>query len=88
MEISLDKGPHVVEAKRGEPLKVVKPYTADVRRDIDWELAERGIDFIQAPEDGGQAVLPLFANLPRPFSEPPLEALPGRIHASASSAIR
>ncbi len=35
-DIPLDKGPHIVEAKRGEPLKLVKPYTEDVRRGIDW----------------------------------------------------
>jgi hypothetical protein len=41
---TFDKGPQIVAAKRGEPLKDVKPYTAEVRRDIDWELAERGVD--------------------------------------------
>jgi arylsulfatase len=34
LEIPLDKGPQIVEAKRGEPLRAVKPYTAEVRRDI------------------------------------------------------
>jgi arylsulfatase A-like enzyme len=47
LDIPLDKGPQIVEAKRGEPLKVVKPYTEEVRRDIDWELADRGIDFMR-----------------------------------------
>ena len=32
LDIPLDKGPQIVEAKRGEPLKVVKPYTEEVRR--------------------------------------------------------
>src|SRR5215211_6036759 len=38
LEIPLDQGPQIVEAMRGEPLRTVKPYTAEVRRDIDWEL--------------------------------------------------
>jgi hypothetical protein len=44
-----DKGPQIVEAKRGEPLRAVKPYTGEVRREIDWELVDRGVDFIRAP---------------------------------------
>ena len=40
LEIPLDKGPQIVEAKRGEPLKTVMPYTAEVRREIDWELVD------------------------------------------------
>ena len=79
LDIPLDKGPQIVEAKRGEPLKTVKPYTAEVRREIDWELVDRGIDFMQAPEGGGQAVLPLSADFPDALSEPALEAFRGRI---------
>src|SRR5215218_9722213 len=33
-DIPLDRGPQIVEAKRGEPLKAVKPYTEEVRREI------------------------------------------------------
>ena len=54
LEIPLDKGPQIVEAKRGEPLQAVKPYTADVRRDIDWELAERGVDFMKRQKAAGK----------------------------------
>ena len=61
LEIPLDKGPQIVEAKRGEPLKAVKPYTAEVRRDIDWELAERGIDFMKRQKAAGK---PFFLYLP------------------------
>lgn len=61
LEIPLDKGPHIVEAKRGEPLKAVKPYTADVRREIDWDLAERGVDFIKRQKAAGK---PFFLYLP------------------------
>ena len=52
-----------MEAKRGEPLWAVKPYTAEVQREIDWELVDRGVDFMQAPEGGEHAVLPLSADL-------------------------
>jgi arylsulfatase A-like enzyme len=61
LEIPLDKGPQIVEAKRGEPLTVVKPYTAEVRRDIDWELVDRGIDFMQRQKAAGK---PFFLYLP------------------------
>ena len=61
LDIPLDKGPHIVEAKRGEALKAVKPYTADVRRDIDWELVERGVDFMKRQKEAGK---PFFLYLP------------------------
>ena len=61
LEIPLDKGPQIVEARRGEPLRTVKPYTAEVRRDIDWELADRGIDFMQRQRAAGK---PFFLYLP------------------------
>jgi arylsulfatase A-like enzyme len=59
--IPLDMGPQIVEAKRGEPLKAVKPYTAEVRREIDWELVDRGIDFIKRQKAAGK---PFFLYLP------------------------
>ena len=61
LEIPLDQGPQIVEAKRGEPLKTVKPYTAEVRRDIDWELVDRGVDFMQRQKAAGK---PFFLYLP------------------------
>ena len=61
LDIPLDKGPQIVEAKRGEPLQVVKPYTAEVRRDIDWELVDRGIDFMKRQKAAGK---PFFLYLP------------------------
>ena len=79
LDIPLDMGPQIVEARRGEPLKAVKPYTAEVRREIDWELVDRGIDFMQAPESGGQAVLPLSADLQDALSESAVEALRGPV---------
>src|SRR6476659_5932962 len=61
LEIPLDKGPQIVAARRGEPLKDVKPYTAEVRRDIDWELVERGVEFMKAQK---AAAKPFFLYLP------------------------
>ena len=61
LEIPLDKGPQIVEAKRGEPLRAVKPYTAEVRREIDWELVDRGIDFMKRQKAAGK---PFFLYLP------------------------
>src|ERR1043165_3668275 len=52
LDLSLEKGPHVVEARRGEPLKAVKPYTEEVRRGIDWELVDPGVDFLKRQRGG------------------------------------
>jgi len=60
-DIPLDKGPQIVEAKRNEPLRAVKPYTEQVRREIDWELVERGIDFMTRQKALGK---PFFLYLP------------------------
>jgi arylsulfatase A-like enzyme len=60
-DIPLERGPQIVEAKRGEPLKAVKPYTEDVRREIDWELAQRGIDFMTRQKAASK---PFFLYLP------------------------
>ena len=39
----------------------MKPYTAEVRRDIDWELVDRGIDFMKRQKAAGK---PFFLYLP------------------------
>ena len=61
LDIPLDKGPQIVEAKRGEPLKVVKPYTEEVRREIDWELVDHGVDFMKRQKAADK---PFFLYLP------------------------
>lgn len=61
LDIPLEKGPQIVEAKRGEALKPVKPYTQEVRREIDWELVDRGVDFIKRQKAAGK---PFFLYLP------------------------
>src|SRR5215218_2389136 len=47
LDLPLAKGPHIVAAQRGEPLRMVKPYTEEVRREIDWDLVAHGIDFMK-----------------------------------------
>ncbi len=61
LNIPLDKGPQIVEASRGQPLRSVKPYTEEVRREIDWELADHGIDFMKRQKSAGK---PFFLYLP------------------------
>ncbi|MFI0846056.1 sulfatase-like hydrolase/transferase [Mesorhizobium sp. IMUNJ 23232] len=61
VDVPLDKGPQIVEAKRGETLAVVKPYTEEVRREIDWELVDRGVDFMTRQKTAGK---PFFLYLP------------------------
>ncbi|KAA0693386.1 arylsulfatase [Neorhizobium sp. P12A] len=61
LDIPIDKGPQIVEARRGEPLKPVKPYTEEVRRGIDWELVDHGIDFMKRETAAGK---PFFLYLP------------------------
>ena len=79
LDIPLDKGPQIVEAKRGEPLKAVKRYTAEVRRDIDWELVDRGVDFIKRQKSAGK---PFFLYLP--ISRTHFPNLPSKRFESAS----
>ena len=61
VEIPPDKAPQIVEAKGGEPLKAVKPYTEEVRREIDWELVDHGVDFMTRQKAAGK---PFFLYMP------------------------
>jgi arylsulfatase len=60
-EVLLNKGPQIVEAKTGEPLRTVKPYTTAVRAEIDNELVEKSIDFMRRQKTAGK---PFFLYLP------------------------
>ena len=79
LDLPLEKGPHVVEARRGEPLRAVKPYTEEVRRDIDWELVDRGVDFMKRQKAASQAVLSLPSDLANALSKSPLQAFRRRV---------
>lgn len=61
LDLPLDKGPQIVAAKRGEPLRTIKPYTEEVRRAIDWELVDHGVDFMKRQKAANR---PFFLYLP------------------------
>ena len=60
-EALLAKGPHIVEAVGGGPLREVKPFTPEVRAEIDNELVDKSIDFIKRQTAAGK---PFFLYLP------------------------
>ena len=57
----LRAGPQIVEAKAGGPLQPVKPFTEDVRANIDNELVDKSIDFMRRQKAAGT---PFFLYLP------------------------
>lgn len=66
-------GPQIVEAVAGGPLKDVKPYTPEVRAEIDVELTAKAIDFIERET---KAKKPFFLYFP--FSMAHFPNLPSR----------
>jgi len=70
----LAKGPHVVEATLGSPLRAVKPYKPEMRAEIDNELADKGIDFMRRQHAAGN---PLSAVFDGPRAESPFCAIQG-----------
>ena len=79
LDLTLEKGPHIVAAKRDEPLRAVKPYTEEVRRGIDWELVDHGIDFMKRQKAAGKPFL-----LYLPISRTHFPNLPSRRFEGAS----
>ena len=57
----LEKGPQIVEAVAGGPLRTVKPYTREVRAEIDIELVAKSIEFMRRQKAAGK---PFFLYLP------------------------
>jgi arylsulfatase len=55
------KGPYIVEGKLGGSLREVKPFTPAVRREIDFELVGKSIDFVKRQHAAGK---PFFLYLP------------------------
>lgn len=55
------EGPHLWEAAGNGPLRKVKPYTMDVRREIDFELTRKSIAFMKRQTKAGK---PFFLYLP------------------------
>jgi arylsulfatase len=75
----LAKGPHIVEATLGGPLREVKPYTEELRADIDNELTARAIDFMKRQHAAGKAFFLYF-----PFSMGHIPNLPSKQFAGKS----
>jgi arylsulfatase A-like enzyme len=57
----LKTGPQIVEAKGGGPLRTVKPFTQEVRANIDIELVEKSVEFMRRQKTAGK---PFFLYLP------------------------
>ncbi|HVP09747.1 MAG TPA: arylsulfatase [Phycisphaerae bacterium] len=70
-DVLVARGPHIVEAVAGGPLRDVKPYTLEVRAEIDNELVAKSIDFMKRQSAAGK---PFFLYLP--FSMGHLPNLP------------
>jgi arylsulfatase A-like enzyme len=60
-DVLLARGPQIVEATAGGPLRTVKPFTPQVRANIDNELVDKSIDFMRRQKAIGK---PFFLYLP------------------------
>ena len=79
-DVLLAKGPQIVEAVAGGPLRTVKPYTREVRAEIDTnELLPKSIDFMKRQTAAGK---PFFLYLP--FSMGHFPNLPSKQFAGKS----
>ena len=77
--VLLEKGPQIVEAVAGGPLRTVKPYTREVRAEIDTELVAKSIEFMRRQKAAGK---PFFLYLP--FSMGHFPNLPSKEFAGKS----
>jgi arylsulfatase len=75
----LAEGPQIVEAVADGPLRTVKPYTREVRAEIDTELVAKSIDFMKRQTAAGK---PFFLYLP--FSMGHFPNLPSKQFAGKS----
>jgi arylsulfatase len=57
----VEKGPWIVQQKSGGPMQRVKPFTPEVRAEIDNDLTDRSIAFIRQQKAAGK---PFFVYLP------------------------
>ena len=57
----IEKGPWMYEQKGNDPLQRVKPFTLEVRAEVDNELTDRSIAFIKQQQTAGK---PFFLYLP------------------------
>ena len=77
--VLLENGPQIVEAVAGGQLHAVKPYTPEVRAEIDTELVAKSIDFIKRQKAADK---PFFLYLP--FSMGHFPNLPSKEFAGKS----
>jgi arylsulfatase len=77
--VLLAKGPQIVEAVAGGPLRAVKPFTPEVRAEIDNELVAKSIEFMKRQSAAGK---PFFLYLP--FSMGHAPNLPSKQFAGKS----
>jgi len=75
----IERGAWIVQQKGGGPLQRVKPFTLDVRAEIDNELTDRAIAFIKQQQAAGK---PFFLYLP--FSMGHAPDLPSKQFAGKS----
>lgn len=75
----VEKGPWIMQQKAGEALERVKPFTLDVRAEIDNDLTDRSIAFIRRQNAAGK---PFFVYLP--FSMGHYPNLPSKPFAGKS----
>jgi len=73
------KGPKMVEATLSAPLHDVRPFTPEVRAEVDFELVDKSIDFIKRQHAAGK---PFFLYLP--FSMGHVPNLPAKEFAGKS----
>ncbi|MGB9517063.1 MAG: sulfatase-like hydrolase/transferase, partial [Candidatus Acidiferrum sp.] len=59
--VLIEKGPWIVQQKGGGPLERVKPFTVEVREEIDNDLTDRSIAFMKQQHAAGK---PFFVYLP------------------------
>ena len=78
-DILLAKGPQIVESTAGGPLRTVKPFTPEVRAEIDYEFTDKSIDFMKRQKAAGK---PFFLYLP--FSMGHVPNLPAKAFAGKS----
>jgi arylsulfatase len=78
-QVLVEKGPHIVEGRLGEPLREVKPFNLETRTVIDNELVAKSIDFMKRQQ---AAKKPFFLYLP--FSMGHYPNLPAKEFAGKS----
>jgi arylsulfatase len=59
--VLIEKGPWIMQQKAGGPLERVKPFTVEVRAEIDNDLTDRSIAFMKQQHAAGK---PFFVYLP------------------------